>query len=191
MARPQPPTPLVTQSDSGDMIRWDDCHPASTAMAVFRATKGKRKITWRQIRAAMEKRGIHDVPNVANPTNEPQNIVAALDVAPEIAGQIVTNPSWTWVKSNLIAGGGYVCLFWYDALPDKYVEKHSGARQYGHACYVESDGTQALWYDPLRPKGSNPKPMSWADLKRLAHWGTAKTNAKTARPVGWSVKPKK
>lgn len=191
MPRPTPYTPLVTQSDSGDMTGWDDCHPSSTAMAIFRATLGARRFTWREVRAAMAKRGVVDRPNRADPTTEEQNIRAALDIAPEIKAQIVAVPTWTQVKRNLVAGGGYVCLYWYAAAPDRYIEKHSGRGQYGHAVFVESDGTQALWYDPLRPKGSRPKAMSWEDLKRLAHWGLGPTNARRPVPTGWIVRPKK
>lgn len=191
MARPLPPTPLVTQADSGDLTHWDDCHPASTAMAIFRATKGAKHFTWREIRAAMEKRGIHDTPNHTDPTNQPQNIQAALDVAPEIKAQIVQFPTFTALKANLVAGGGFVITYWYAAAPKAYIEKHSGTGQFGHACYVESDGSQALWYDPLRPKGSEPKPMSWADLKRLALWGLGPTNANRTTAGGWMVRPKK
>jgi len=186
--RPTPHTPLVTQADSGDRIKWDDCHPASAAMAVFRATGGKRNYTWRELRAALEKRGIKDVPNVSNPVNEPQAVQASIDVAPEVKALIRTIPTWDSVVSILKAGGGYVCLYWYDALPSRLVEAHSGTRQFGHASFAEFDGTNVLWYDPLRPKGSQPKTMTLAELKRLAHWGVQATNANARHPVGWCVK---
>ena len=182
-----PHTPLVTQADSGDRIRWDDCHPASAAMAVFRATGGRRDFTWRELRAALERRGIHDVPNVTNPVNEAQAIQAAIDVAPEVRPLVRATPTWDSIVIILKAGGGYVCLYWYDALPPRLVEAHSGTRQFGHASYAEFDGTNVLWYDPLRPKGSQPKTMTLAELKRLARWGVQATDAKRS-PAGWVVK---
>lgn len=187
MPRPMPPTPLVTQTDSGDRIRWDDCHPACAAMALFRATRGAKSYTWRELRAALEKRGIHDVPNVSNPVNEPQAIQALIDVAPEVKGQIRPAPTWDSLLEILKAGGGYVCLFWMGALPPAYDPGHNRGVG-GHACYVELDGEIALWFDPLRPKGSEPKRMPLAELKRLAHWGLEPTNAKRRHPAGWAIK---
>jgi hypothetical protein len=73
------------------------------------------------------------------------------------------------------------------ALPPAYDPGHNRGVG-GHACYVELDGEIALWFDPLRPKGAEPKRMPLAELKRLAHWGLEATNAKRRHPAGWAVK---
>ena len=188
MSRPLPLLPLVTQTDSGDAKGWDDCGPSSSAMALFRGTGGKFTGTWREVRAAMERNGVHDVRNVNNPTTPEENVAAILDIAPELKKSIFMRPDWASLQARLIAGDGYVGCYYYGALPEHARAPKFKKGTFGHFSYFEGDTEHVYLYDPLRPAKSDPVLLTWDEFRVLVHWGVAAKNAHRPRPGSFGIK---
>jgi hypothetical protein len=158
MPRPRPPIKLVTQRNPGD-TKWDDCAPSCTAMLIRRGGYSTR-ITWREVRYAMEVRGVHDRPDKADPTTPEQNARAFRDITGDDVHKIY--PKWEKLKSIIAAGGGAALSGDYAKLPPsaRHKDYASQARaSFGHSVYVEDSDTPGSWllYDPLEKAASKPK----------------------------------
>ena len=189
MSRPKPILKLVSQTDVKDIKHADDCGPSTSAMAVFRGTAGRIDIGWREIRAAMAKRGIVDKEGESNYTTVSQNIRAMKDVAPELKDRLVENPSWTKVRENLGAGGGVGLAYYYAAAPKAIWSPLVKSGTFQHFVYAEAGNVDALWYDPMYKVGAKPKSISWADLERLACWGLGTKSENNKKVIGFLVLP--
>lgn len=186
---PSPILKLVSQTDVKDLSHADDCGPSTSAMAVFRGTNGRVVVGWREIRAAMEKRGIVDKEGESNYTTVTQNIRAMKDVAPELKDRLIENPSWENVRENLEAGGGVGFAYYYAAAPKEIWSPLVGKGTFQHFVYAEAGDAEALWFDPMYKVGAKPKPISWADLERLACWGLGEKSEKNKKIIGFMVQP--
>lgn len=189
MTRPQPLLKLVSQTDVKDLKHADDCGPSTSAMAVFRGTAGRIDIGWRDIRAAMAKRGIVDVEGKSNYTTVSQNIRAMKDVAPELKDRLIENPSWAKVRENLEAGGGVGLAYYYAAAPKEIWSPLVSSGTFQHFAYAEAGDFEALWYDPMYKVGAKPKSISWGTLESLACWGLNEKSANNKKIIGFIVPP--
>jgi len=189
MSKPVPSLKLVSQTDVKDLNHADDCGPSTSAMAVFRGTAGKVSIGWRDIRAAVAKRGIIDKEGESNYTTVSQNIRAIKDVAPELKDRIVENPSWVKVRENLEAGGGVGLAYYYAAAPKPLWSPLVSKGTFQHFVYVEAGDAEALWYDPMYKVGAKPKLISWSELERIACWGLNEKAANNKKIIGFMVLP--
>lgn len=189
MPRPLPLTTLVTQTDVKDLKHADDCGPATDAMLIYRGTSGRRIIGWRDVRAAMAKRGIKDVEGESNFTNVPQNIRAILDIAPELKGRLKEEPSWTKARECLEAGGGLAILYYYGAAPKRLWSPLVSAGTFAHFAYVEAGVDGALLFDPMYRKGAKPGKISWDELQALATHGPREKAAGGTKTHGYMVLP--
>jgi hypothetical protein len=189
MTRPVPQLKLVSQTDVKDLNHADDCGPSTSAMAIFRGTGGNVAIGWREVRAAMAKRGIVDKEGESNYTTVSQNIRAMRDIAPELKDRLVENPSWAKVRENLEAGGGVGLAYYYAAAPKAIWSPLVSKGTFQHFVYAEAGDAEALWYDPMYKVGAKPKPISWADLERLACWGLGTKSENNKKIIGFMVQP--
>ena len=189
MPRPLPLTKLVTQTDVKDLKHADDCGPATDAMLIFRGTSGRVNVGWRDVRAAMAKRGIKDVEGESNFTNVPQNIRAILDIAPELKGRLKEEPSWTKAQECLQAGGGLAILYYYAAAPKRLWSPLVSSGNFAHFAYVEAGVDGALLFDPMCRKGSQPGKISWDELQALATHGPREKAAGGTKTHGYLVLP--
>ena len=189
MSKPTPSLKLVSQTDVKDLNHADDCGPSTSAMAIFRGTAGKVSVGWREVRAAMAKRGIVDKEGESNYTTVSQNIRAMKDIAPELKDRLIENPSWAKVRENLEAGGGVGLAYYYAAAPKPLWSPLVSKGTFQHFVYVEAGDTQALWYDPMYKVGAKPKLISWSELERIACWGLNEKAANNKKIVGFMVQP--
>jgi hypothetical protein len=189
MTRPLPQLKLVSQTDVKDLKHADDCGPSTSAMAIFRGTAGKVSVGWREVRAAMAKRGIVDKEGESNYTTVSQNIRAIKDIAPELKDALIENPSWAKVRENLEAGGGVGLAYYYAAAPKELWSPLVSSGTFQHFVYAEAGDQEALWYDPMYKVGAKPKQISWAELERLACWGLGEKSENNKKIIGFMVKP--
>jgi len=189
VSRPQPLLKLVSQTDVKDIKHADDCGPSTSAMTIFRGTGGRVDIGWREVRAAMAKRGIVDKEGESNYTTVSQNIRAMRDIAPELKDRLIENPSWAKVRENLEAGGGVGLAYYYAAAPKAIWSPLVSTGAFQHFVYAEAGDAEALWYDPMYKVGAKPKPISWADLERLACWGLGEKPSNNKKIIGFIVLP--
>ena len=189
MPRPLPLTKLVTQTDVKDLKHADDCGPATDAMLIYRGTAGRINIGWREVRAAMAKRGIVDKDGESNFTNVPQNIRAIVDLAPELETRLKEQPSWDKARACLEAGGGLAILYYYAAAPKRLWSPLVSAGTFAHFAYVEAGEDGALLFDPMYRKGANPGKIGWDELEALATHGPSERAAKGTKTHGYMVLP--
>jgi len=189
MSKPVPTLKLVSQTDVKDLSHADDCGPSTSAMAIFRGTGGNVTVGWREVRAAMAKRGIVDKEGESNYTTVSQNIRAMRDIAPDLKDRLIENPSWAKVRENLEAGGGVGLAYYYAAAPKAIWSPLVSNGTFQHFVYAEAGDAEALWYDPMYKVGAKPKSISWADLERLACWGLGTKSENNKKIIGFMVQP--
>ena len=189
MSRPQPLLKLVSQTDVKDIKHADDCGPSTSAMAIFRGTGGRVDIGWREVRAAMAKRGIVDKEGESNYTTVSQNIRAMRDIAPDLKDRLIENPSWAKVRENLEAGGGVGLAYYYAAAPKAIWSPLVSTGAFQHFVYAEAGDFEALWFDPMYKVGAKPKSISWGTLESLACWGLGTKSENNKKIIGFIVLP--
>jgi hypothetical protein len=189
VSRPLPLLKLVSQTDVKDIKHADDCGPSTSAMAIFRGTAGRIVVGWREVRAAMAKRGIVDKEGESNYTTVSQNIRAIKDIAPELKDRLIENPTWAKVRENLEAGGGVGLAYYYAAAPKEIWSPLVSTGAFQHFVYAEAGDFEALWYDPMYKVGAKPKSISWGTLESLACWGLGAKSQHNKKIIGFIVLP--
>jgi hypothetical protein len=189
MPRPIPHLKLVSQTDVKDLKHADDCGPSTDAMILFRGTSGRVDVGWREVRAAMAKRGIVDKDGESNFTTVQENIRAIIDLAPELKGRIEERPTWAKTRACLEAGGGVAVLYYYGAAPRDIWSPLVKSGTFAHFAYAEAGDDGVLFYDPMLKVGANPKKISWETLELLTLWGVNEKASGAKKTSGFIVHP--